>query len=245
MSLERELDAALGADFVLTRPQELLVYEADGLTHHSAMPRAVVLPADTAQVAEVVRICRRHEVPFVPRGAGTGLSGGALALEGGVVIECARMNRVLRVEPDDRYAVVQPGVVNADLSKAVAEHGLFYAPDPSSQQACTLGGNVAENSGGPHTLKYGTTTNHVLALEMVLPDGEIARFGTPAGVPSGLDLVGAIVGSEGTLGVVTEVTVRLSPKPERTETLLGIFPDVVSSCRAVGEIIRSGLVPAA
>ncbi|MBW2240511.1 MAG: FAD-binding protein [Deltaproteobacteria bacterium] len=244
-SLEAALRDVVGSDQVLTRPEELFVYEADGLTHHSARPRAVILPATTEEVARVVKACRKHEVPFVPRGAGTGLSGGALALADGVIIECARMNRILRVDPGDRFAVVQPGVVNADLSKAVLQHGLFYAPDPSSQQACTLGGNVAENSGGPHTLKYGTTTNHVLALELVLPDGNVVRLGSPTGWPAGYDLVGAVVGSEGTLGIVTEATVRLTPIPERTETLLGIFPDVVSACRAVGAIIRSGLVPAA
>jgi glycolate oxidase subunit GlcD len=240
-----ELRAIVGAEAVLARPEDLLVYEADGLTVHGAKPSAVVLPSDKTEVARVVRACRRHGVPFVPRGAGTGLSGGAIALEDGVVIECSRMNRILRIDAENRLAVVQPGVVNAELTKAAAPHGLFYAPDPSSQLACTLGGNVAENSGGPHTLKYGTTTNHVLALELVLPDGEIVRLGSPAGVPAGYDLVGAVVGSEGTLGIVTELTVRLSPLPERADTLLGIFGDVVSACRAVGAIISSGLVPAA
>jgi glycolate oxidase subunit GlcD len=240
-----ELREILGAEGVLARPEELFVYEADGLTHHSARPSAVALPRDAAEVQRVVRACRARGVPFVPRGAGTGLSGGAVACHGGVVIECARMNRVLCVDPENRIAVVQPGVVNAELSRAVAQHGLFYAPDPSSQQSCTLGGNVAENSGGPHTLKYGTTTNHVLALELVLPDGELVRLGHASGLGSGFDLVGAVVGSEGTLGIVTEITVRLVPLPERTETLLGIFPDVVSACRAVGAIIRSGMVPGA
>lgn len=244
-SLEDELRQAVGAAQVLTRPEDLFVYEADGLTHHTARPRAVVLPRDKTDVVQIVKRCRAHGVPFVPRGAGTGLSGGAIALDDGVIIECARLDRILRIEAEDRFAVVQPGVINADLSKAVAHHGLFYAPDPSSQQACTLGGNVAENSGGPHTLKYGTTTNHVLALEMVLPDGQLVQLGSPTGSAGGYDLVGAVVGSEGTLGIVTELTVRLSPRPERTETMLGIFPDVVSACRAVGAIIRSGLVPAA
>ena len=192
-----------------------------------------------------MRACREFGVPFVPRGAGTGLSGGAVAQGGGVVIECSRMNRILEIDPVDRFAVVQPGVVNAELSKAAAPHGLFYAPDPSSQLACTIGGNVAENSGGPHTLKYGTTTNHVLALELVLPDGEVVRLGSRSGFANGYDLVGAVVGSEGTLGIVTEVTVRLAPIPERVETLLAIFPDVVSACRAVGLVIEAGLVPAA
>ncbi|UCE85081.1 MAG: FAD-binding protein [Deltaproteobacteria bacterium] len=239
------LRAAVGRDACLCRPEELFVYECDGLTMHTGRPAAVVLPSDTAAVQRAVRTCRDFGVPFVPRGAGTGLSGGALAPDGGVVIECSRMNRVLELDPANRIAVVQPGVVNADLSKAAAPHGLYYAPDPSSQQACTIGGNVAENSGGPHTLKYGTTTNHVLALELVLPDGERARLGTRAGPAAGYDLVGAVVGSEGTLGIVTEVTVRLEALPEHVETLLLIFRDVVSACRTVGDVIRSGLTPSA
>jgi glycolate oxidase subunit GlcD len=205
----------------------------------------VVLPADKTEVVRVVRACRAAGVPFVPRGAGTGLSGGSLAECGAVVIECSRLNRVLEVDPEDRVAVVQPGVVNADLSKAAAPFGLLFAPDPSSQQACTVGGNIAENSGGPHTLKYGTTTNHVLALEVVLPSGELLRIGSRTGWDFGYDLVGAVVGSEGTLCVVTEATVRLTPLPEAVETLLAVFPDIVSACRAVGDVIRSGLVPAA
>ncbi|MGI9431669.1 MAG: FAD-binding oxidoreductase, partial [Myxococcota bacterium] len=245
MSLVEALTAAVGPHGILSKPEELFAYEADGLTLHRGCPVAVVLPRDKAEVQAVVRACRAAEVPFVPRGAGTGLSGGATAIAGGVVIEMQRMNRLLRVDAEDRYAVVQPGVVNAELSEAIAHLGLFYAPDPSSQQACTIGGNVAENSGGPHTLKYGTTTNHVLGLEMVLPDGECVRLGSASGASCGYDLVGAVVGSEGTLGVVTEVTVRLSPIPERAETLLGIFDDVVSACRAVSAIIRTGLVPAA
>ena len=229
----------------LARPDQLLPYECDGLTLHGAMPSAVVLPRDTDEIARVVRTCRRFGVPFVPRGAGTGLSGGAIAMEGGVVIECSRLDRVLHVDVADRFAVVQPGVVNASLSKLVQPHGLFYAPDPSSQLACTIGGNVAENSGGPHTLKYGTTTNHVLAVQLVLPDGDVVRLGSPTGTTNGPDLLGAVIGSEGTLGIVSEVTVRLSPIPECVETLLAVFGDVVSACRAVGRIIRSGLVPAA
>jgi len=244
-SLVSALRAIVGEAHVLVRPEQLLAYECDGLTHHTGPPSAVVLPAEKGEVARVVRACNAHAVPFVPRGAGTGLSGGALALGGGVVIECSRMNKILELDPDDGVAVIQPGVVNADLSKAAAPHGLFYAPDPSSQQACTIGGNVAENSGGPHTLKYGTTTNHVLALELVTADGELVRLGSRTGFAPGYDLVGAVVGSEGTLGVVVEATVRLVPLPEAVETLLAIFPDVVSACRAVGDVIRSGLVPAA
>jgi glycolate oxidase subunit GlcD len=239
------LRAVVGDARVLSRPEELFVYECDGLTAHTATPGAVVFPRETHEVQALVRACRAHGVPFVPRGAGTGLSGGALPENGAVVIECSRMNRILDVDAANRIAVVQPGVVNAELSKRVLGHGLFYAPDPSSQLACTIGGNVAENSGGPHTLKYGATSNHVLALELVLPDGELARIGSETGWAASLDLVGALVGSEGTLGIVTAATVRLLPLPERVETLLAIFPDVVSACRAVGAIIESGLVPAA
>jgi glycolate oxidase subunit GlcD len=244
-ALAETLRSLLPEGAVLSRPEELLVYEADGLTLSAHRPDAVALPRTTEEVARIVRACRDAGVPFVPRGAGTGLSGGAVAAEGGVVIECARMDRILEVHAEDRYAVVQPGVVNAELSRAIAHLGLFYAPDPSSQAACTIGGNVAENSGGPHTLKYGTTTNHVLGLELVLPDGDVVVLGGPTGVANDLDLVGAVVGSEGTLGVVTKAWVRLVPIPPAIETILAIFPDVGSSCRAVTAIIRAGLVPAA
>jgi glycolate oxidase subunit GlcD len=244
-SLVGALESVVGRGSCLHRPEELLVYECDGLTIHSEEPSAVVLPRSREEVCGIVSVCRSHGVPFVPRGAGTGLSGGAVANDGAVVIECSRMNRIIEISAEDRYAVVEPGVINADLSKAVAHHGLFYAPDPSSQLACTIGGNVAENAGGPHTLKYGTTTNHVLALELVLPDASVVQFGSPTGCTAGYDLVGAIVGSEGTLGIVTQVTVRLEPIPESTETLLASFPDVVSACRAVGGIIEAGLNPAA
>jgi glycolate oxidase subunit GlcD len=239
------LAGIVGPENCLSRSGELFAYECDGLTLEPRRPLAVLLPATTAEVSEIVRVCREHDVCFVPRGAGTGLSGGAHATENSILIECSRMNRVLEVDVANRIAVVQPGVVNAELSTAIVKHGLFYAPDPSSQQACTIGGNVAENSGGPHTLKYGTTTNHILALEMVLPDGCVERFGNRVGESPGYDWVGAIVGSEGTLGIVTEVTVRLTSIPEGVETLLAIFDDVVAACRAVGRIIRSGLVPAA
>ena len=235
----------VGDEACLFDPVALLAYECDALTLHAGRPAAVVLPRDKQEIARVVRACRRFGASFVPRGAGTGLSGGATPTEGGVVIECSRLDRILAIDPENRLAVVQPGVVNAALSEAVRPLGLFYAPDPSSQSACTIGGNVAENSGGPHTLKYGTTVNHVLALELVLPDGELVRLGSPTGWASGYDLVGAVVGSEGTLGIVCEVTVRLCELPESVETLLAVFPDVVSACRAVGAIIQCGLLPAA
>jgi glycolate oxidase subunit GlcD len=235
----------VGDGACLSRPDQVFAYECDGLTLHAETPAAVVLPADRDQVVQVVKACREAGVPFVPRGAGTGLSGGATPRGGGVVIECSRLNRILELNAEDRYAVVEPGVVNLELSKAAAPHGLFYAPDPSSQLVCTIGGNVAENAGGPHTLKYGTTTNHVLALELVLPDGEVVELGSATGDAPGYDLVGAVVGSEGTLGIVTRATVRLTPLPEQVETLLAIFPDVVSACRAVSAVIEAGLLPAA
>jgi len=243
-SLVGELESIVGPAGCLHRPEELLAYECDGLTLHSGKPTAVVLPRSRAEVCGVVSTCRAHDVPFVPRGAGTGLSGGAIANDGAVIIECSRMDRILEVSAEDRYAIVEPGVINADLSKATLEHGLFYAPDPSSQLACTIGGNVAENSGGPHTLKYGATTNHVLALELVLPDASVVHLGSRSGFAPGYDLVGAVVGSEGTLGIVTQVTVRLEPIPERVETLLVSFPDVVTACRAVGGIIDAAGLPA-
>ncbi len=244
-ALLARLREIVGDDRCLTREGELFAYECDGLTLSPKRPLAVVLPVSAEEVAAIVRACRALGASFVPRGAGTGLSGGAHATEGGILIECSRMNRILEIDAENRVAVVQPGVVNAELSAAVASLGLFYAPDPSSQQACTIGGNVAENSGGPHTLKYGTTTNHVLALEMVLPDGSVQRFGNRIGEGPGFDFVGAIVGSEGTLGIVTEATVRLTAIPQAVETLLVLFEDVVAACRAVGRIIRSGVVPAA
>jgi len=243
--LVAELRSVLGPEGCLSRPEELFAYECDGLTLHTARPSAVAFPRGRDEVQAVVRACRAHGVPFVARGAGTGLSGGAIALEGGVVIECSRMNRILALDPADRFAVVEPGVVNQELSRVALPYGLFYAPDPSSQLVCTIGGNVAENSGGPHTLKYGATTNHVLGLELVLPDASVVALGGPTGFAAGYDLVGAVVGGEGTLGVVTSATLRLSPLPEQVETLLAIFPDVVSACRTVSGIIERGLVPAA
>ena len=243
--LVEALRSIVGKESCLSSPEDLFVYECDGLTLHAGRPGAVVLPRSRDEVRRLVRACRDAGVGFVPRGAGTGLSGGATARDGAVVIECSRMNRIVELDVENRFAVVEPGVVNLDLSKAAAPHGLFYAPDPSSQLVCTIGGNIAENSGGPHTLKYGTTTNHVLALELVLPDGDLVTLGGAAGPAPGYDLVGAVVGSEGTLGVVTQATVRLEPIPERVETLLAIFDDMVAACRAVGGIIESGLVPAA
>ena len=243
--LTQRLAAIVGERACLTRPEELFGYECDGLTLEGTLPAAVVLPSETRQVADIVRACLEAGRPFVPRGAGTGLSGGAHPVEGAVVIECSRMNRILEVNPGDRIAVVQPGVVNADLSRDVAQHGLFYAPDPSSQRACTIGGNVAENSGGPHCLAYGVTTNHVLGMEVVLADGTVQWIGGRTRESVGFDLRGILVGSEGTLAIVTKVVVRLLTKPESVKTLLAIFKDLDDASAAVSGIIGAGIVPAA
>jgi len=244
-SLHRLLREIFPPDRLAVEPEQRLVYECDGHTLARAIPDAVVFPTSHDEVRETVRICARLGVPFVPRGAGTGLSGGAVAAAGGVQIETALMNRILSVDHFNRTAVVQPGLVNLHLSRAVAEHGLRFAPDPSSQSACTIGGNVAENSGGPHTLALGVTVNHVLGLTMVLPDGETLRTGSPVGDAPGFDLTGVIVGSEGTFGIVTEVTVRLVPEPDEVRTILAAFADVDAASETVSDVIRSGHVPAA
>jgi glycolate oxidase len=208
-------------------------------------PEAVVLPRTTEDVVAAVKLAARENVPVIPRGSGTGLSGGSVVSEGGIVIGLARMKRILEIDAENLRARVQPGVVNYDLTLAVADQGLYFAPDPSSQRACTIGGNVAENAGGPHTLAYGVTTNHVLALEVVLPDGEVVRTGASYLDRPGLDLTGFVVGSEGTLGIVTEVTVRLSRKPEAVKTLLAIYSSVLDAPRTVAAITAQRITPAA
>ncbi len=234
----------LGGDKVVGTRDDLLLYEYDGAVD-TATPDAVVLPHDTADVAKLARFCREHHVPIVPRGAGTGLSGGAIPIEGGVVVSFARMARILEIDVPNRRAVVQPGLINLHLSTAVAPHGLSFVPDPSSQKACTLGGNVAENSGGPHTLAYGVTTNHVTGLEIVLADGTIVRLGGKAEDAEGYDLIGTFVGSEGTLGLVTEITVKLTPLPEDKRTIMAAFPEMDQASESVSAIIAAGIVPAA
>jgi glycolate oxidase subunit GlcD len=241
----RDLARLLPADRVILDPSELAVYECDALPVHRRAPDAVVLCATRDEVVAVVRWCAERGVPFVPRGAGTGLSGGATPLRGGVVLDVNRMNRILRIDPENRFAVVEPGVINVRLTEAAEPHGLQYAPDPSSQTACTLGGNVAENSGGPHCLKHGVTSDHVLALEAVLPDGSVARLGGPLADVPGADLVGLFVGAEGTFGVVTEITVRLTPAPRAVRTFLAIFDTMAAACRSVTEITREGILPVA
>src|SRR5262245_33036235 len=218
-----ELQRMVGTANLLTAPEEKLVYECDGLTMFKATPEVVVFPTATSEVAEVVCLANREHIPYVARGGGTGLSGGALAVEGGMMIALTKLNRILDIDLDNQRAVVQPGVVNLWITQAVSAQGYYYAPDPSSQQACTIGGNVAENSGGPHTLKYGVTTNHVLALEIVLPHGRIIDTGGPAEDYPGYDLTGTLVGSEGTLGIVTKIIVRLMRKTEAVKTLMAVF----------------------
>jgi len=243
-ALVRALQELLGAKKVLGTPEELLIYEYDGAVD-TATPDAVALPESTADVSALARFCYEHAVPIVPRGAGTGLSGGAIPVEGGVVVSFARMARILEIDVPNLRAVVQPGVINLHLSTATAPHGLYFVPDPSSQKACTLGGNVAENSGGPHTLAYGVTTNHVTGLELVLSDGTVVRLGGKAVESEGYDLVGTFIGSEGTLGIVTEITVKLTPLPEDKRTLMAAFPTMDEASETVSSIIAAGIVPSA
>ena len=230
---------------VIWREEALGVWESDGFTLARARPLAVVLPRTTQQVSDIMAWSHAAKVPVVPRGGGTGLSGGALPVTNGIVLSLARFNRILEVDLDNRCAVIQPGVTNLAISKAVDGLGFYYAPDPSSQIACTIGGNVAENAGGIHCLKYGVTTNNVLAVELVLADGEIVRLGGKAGETDGYDLLGVVIGSEGLLGVVTEVTVRLLRKPQAVRTLMAGFPSVEQAGRAVASIIGNGIIPAA
>ena len=239
------LREAVGPENVLSAHSDLLVYECDGFTIEKNSPDVVVFPRNTADVARVVKICNDLGVPFLPRGAGTSLAGGCLPIGGGVMIVLTRMKRILEINLRDRYAVVEPGVVNVWLTNALKGTGYHYAPDPSSQGACTIGGNVATNSGGPHTLKYGVTVNHVLGVEAVLADGRVVTLGGPAGDPLGLDLVGAIVGSEGTLAIVTKVWVRLTRNPQGHRTMLGVFESVDDATAAISEIIGAGIIPAA
>ena len=240
-----ELRAVLGREHVVTEPEQLRVYECDGLTGHRAVPELVVLPDSTGDVQAVLRACTREGVPFVARGAGTGLSGGATPIAGGVVVSLARMNRILEVDLESQRMVVEPGVANLDVTRAVAADGFFYAPDPSSQQVCTIGGNVAENSGGAHCLKYGFTTHHVTGLTFVLPDGEVLELGGKALDPDGPDLLGIVVGSEGTLGIVTRITLRLVRTPQTIRTLLAGFPTMDAAGAAVSGIVAAGVMPSA
>jgi glycolate oxidase len=242
--LIRELRAIVGERFALVEKEDVIVYEQDG-SIFQVMPEIVVLPGSVEEVSAVVKAAKRADVPIVPRGSGTGLAGGAVPAEGGVILSLARLNRIINIDLENRVAVVEPGVINADITKAVARDGFFYAPDPSSQAACSIGGNVANNSGGPHTLAYGVTTNHVLGVEVVLDDGQIVWLGS--GVPDtpGYDLCGVFVGSEGTMGVVTKAVVRLMPTRESVRTLLAIFDDMDRATKTVVDITAAGIIPAA
>ena len=244
-ALIARMKAIVGPDNVLTAAAELTVYECDGFTIEKNRPDVVVFPTTTEHVVAVVRACNELGVPFLARGAGTSLAGGTVAVGGGVMIGMARMKRIHEVNVRDRYAVVDPGVVNVWLTNALKPFGYHYAPDPSSQGACTIGGNVATNSGGPHTLKYGVTVNHVLGLELVLPDGRLVTVGGPCEDNPGYDLTGTVVGSEGTFGVVTKVWVRVTRNPEAYRTLLGVFDTVEDATNTISDIIGAGIVPAA
>lgn len=244
-SLENRLTAALGRAAVITNPTQLRTYECDGLTGYRVTPALVALPRTAEEVAAAVRACAEERVPFVARGAGSGLSGGALPVAEGIVISLQRLRRIVELDAVNRRATVEPGVTNLAISHAAAPHDLYYAPDPSSQQVCTIGGNIAENSGGAHCLKYGFTTNHILAIDVVLPDGSRSRLGADTSEQAGYDLRGVFIGSEGTLGIVTAAVVRLLRKPETVRTLLADFPSIRLAGEVVTAIIGSGIVPAA
>src|SRR5674476_1031218 len=245
LDLTDQLRTLLGDDAVITDHQRLRTYECDGLAQYKVVPALVVLAGTTTHVATVVRACAAARVPFVARGSGTGLSGGALPHADGVLIVMSRMREVLEIDRANQRAVVEPGVINLQLSREALPQGYYYAPDPSSQQICSIGGNVAENSGGAHCLKYGFTTNHVTGLELVTPGGEVVQIGGKAIDAPGYDLLGAIVGSEGTLGIATKVTVRLTRTPEAVRTLLAAFPHTDQAGAAVSAIIGAGVIPAA
>ena len=241
----KRLAAIVSPERLLSAADELLVYECDGYVVEKTTPDVVVFPQSSDEILGIIRECVAANVPFVPRGAGTSLAGGCLPVGGGVMIALTRMGKILEINIRDRYAVVEPGVVNVRLTRALAGSGFHYAPDPSSQGACTIGGNIATNSGGPHTLKYGVTVNHVLGVEFVSPEGELVQFGGPCGRGSGFDLTGLFVGSEGTFGVVTKVWVRITRDPAAYRTMLGIFNTVDDATQAISRIIGAGIIPAA
>ena len=240
-----ELRAIVGPGALITSAEELHTYECDGLTNYRVLPGAVLLPDSTQQVQAILRVCHREKIPFVARGSGTGLSGGALPVAKGVLISLTRMNRILEVDLANARVVAEPGVVNLDVTGRVMARDYFYAPDPSSQSVCTLGGNVAENAGGVHCLKYGFTTTHVLGLEVVLPDGSLVHLGGKTLDAPGYDLAGVFVGSEGTLGIATKIVLRVVKRPECVRTLLAAFPSTNDAGAAVSDIIAAGMLPAA
>ncbi|MBI3939229.1 MAG: FAD-binding protein, partial [Acidobacteria bacterium] len=242
--LADELHRVVGRENVIGNPSELMLYECDGLTFHRHPPHLVVLVETAGQISEVVKIANRYRIPYLPRGAGTGLSGGALPVQGGIVIELARMQKIWQIDLENEFVVVEPGVVNLALSERLSPLGYYFAPDPSSQMSSTVGGNVAENAGGPHCLKYGVTTHHVLAIEAVLPDGSIVRLGSP-NCDSGYDTAGLFTGSEGTLGIATRLWLRILQKPQTVRTFLAAFDSIVVAGEAVTHIIASGVLAAA
>src|SRR6516164_5538206 len=244
-TLVDRLRAIVGAGGILTTPSDLVVFECDGYTIDKKRPDIVVFPTSTEQIVQVVQASNAAGVPFLPRGAGTSLAGGCLPVGGGVMIALSRMKRIVEVNLRDRYAVIEPGVVNLALTNQLKPNGYHFAPDPSSQGACTIGGNAATNSGGPHTLKYGVTVNHVLGLELVLPDGRVVQTGGPAEDSPGYDLTGVIVGAEGTFGVVAKLWVRITRNPEAYRTLLGVFETVDDATNAISDIIGAGIIPGA
>ncbi|MGE5306435.1 MAG: FAD-binding oxidoreductase [Alphaproteobacteria bacterium] len=239
-----ELRAIVGNSYALVEKEDVIVYEQDG-SIFQVMPEIVVLPANVEEVSAVVKAAKRAGIPIVPRGSGTGLAGGAVPAEGGIMLSLARLDRILKIDLENCVAIVEPGVINIDVTKAVAENGFFYAPDPSSQNACSVGGNVANNSGGPHTLAYGVTTNHVLGLEVVLDDGQVVWLGSEVPDTPGYDLCGVFVGSEGTMGIVTKVAVRLMRTRESVRTLLAIFDQMDPATQTVVDITSAGIIPAA
>jgi glycolate oxidase len=243
-TLIHELRAIVGENHLLIEKEDTVVYEQDG-SIFQVMPEMVVVPGDVEQVAAVVKAAKRANLPIVPRGSGTGLAGGAVPAEGGIVLSLSRLNRILKIDLLNRMAIVEPGVINADVTKAVAKDGYFYAPDPSSQAACSIGGNVANNSGGPHTLAYGVTTNHVLGVEVVLDDGQILWLGGEVPDQPGYDLSGIFVGSEGTMGIVTKIAVKLMPTRESVRTALAIFDEMDTATQTVVDITATGIIPAA
>ncbi|MGE5854528.1 MAG: FAD-binding oxidoreductase, partial [Deltaproteobacteria bacterium] len=238
------LRATVGDLFALVEKEDVIVYEQDG-SIFQVMPEIVVLPGDVEQVAAVIKLAKQANVPIVPRGSGTGLAGGAVPAEGGIILSLARLNRILKIDLENHLAIVEPGVINLEVTKAIAKDGFFYAPDPSSQAACSIGGNVANNSGGPHTLAYGVTTNHVLGIEVVLDDGSIVWLGGEVPDSPGYDLCGVFVGSEGTMGIVTKVVVKLTVTRESVRTLLAVFDQMDDATETVVEITSAGIIPAA
>ena len=233
------------ADRLLTQPAQVTPYESDALTAYRSRPAAVVIPETADEVIATVQLCHRHGVPFVARGSGTSLSGASLPIEDGLLITLNRLNRILRMDPQERIAVVEPGVINLDVTRAATPYGFYYAPDPSSQSVCTIGGNIAFNSGGAHCLKYGMTSNHVLGIRAVLPDGEVVQLGGESQESVGPDLAGLYVGSEGLFGVALEITLRLMPKPEKFRTVLAAYDSLEKAGDAVSQVVASGLLPGA